>query len=665
MQQPWEDDEVVQEEPWTQDAPVDADAPAAPTATQPPQQQAPQQPPTTSTGGNIVRPTPGGTVLRAITGHGRIPEGSEDMGSFQATDASTGQQIRLAAGYLMSTDPQQRMEMMREVLGDGVEFEEDEAGNTIVRYGGETAFLNRPGFGPNDAVDLASEIIAFLPAAKAAQWLGQVARWGARIVGGGVAGGATEYARQQGAVASGAEEVNPTTVALSTVFSAGGEGLGGLIQRFTPEARNAIRRVRDVYGIDLRGTPHAQVGQTADYARTHVPSRPGITEGRPVYERATPYDDLQVELQSQRRTERDAAAALYAEARANNTAAFRPAQVTRMKDDILEDFDLRGLDTRDIGGASRYLNDLDELTSEGGIVDIAQMERWRRRTASAQRDAQAAFDRSGARGQEALALGRMVKHYDDWLQNQYIDDMIVGDPAAVEMWRNARSEWRQVMDRFDDDEIVRKLIFERNATPEQMREWLFGVASTQSPARAGETVRRLNTIFGRESEIMERVQADFMLDIIDPLLRDTPNLPQFVQNFDNLIQDRPTLVRELFTPDEIRAWEELSAYVRGIRHRPGTDITMLPQDFMGKVSAFVVRMTIGHGIAKGGARVQLGTGILDRLRVGTAGRLGRRQILEEVLGVYPLRPLVPHGTGTVMGGVLGSRFGQPEQQREP
>lgn len=606
-------------------------------------------------------------IAGAATGAGRIPEGSEDMGSFQANDASTMQQIELAAGFLMSNDTQQRIDMVRDVLGEDAQIEQDEAGNTIVRFGDETAFLNRPGFDQRDALTLVGEIVQFAPAAKVANWLGRAAGWAARIFGGAGAAGTTEAVRQGGATAVGAEDFSASNVALTTVFGGAGEFGIGMLQRFKPEARDAIRRVRDVYGIDLRGTPHSQVEDTARYASTHVPSRPGVTQGRPVYERGTPYDDMQVELQAQRRIERTQAAERFREARAYNMAIFRPTEVSRMRTELLEQMDIEGLDVRDIGTAGRrYLDDLAEMADSEGGINISALERWRRQVSSARRNAEQAFEKSGQRGEEAVALGRMVDRYDDWMQQQYIDDMISGDPRAVEMWRTARTEWRRVMDRFDDDELVRKLVFERNATPEQMREWLFGVASTQSPARAGETVRRLNTIFGRDSEIMGRVQADFMLDIIDPLLRDQPNLPAFIQNFDDLIQNRPTLVRQLFTPEEIRNWEELAAYVRGIRLRPGTDITMMPQDFMSKVSAFAVRMTIGHGIAKGGARVSLGRGILDRLRVGSAGRLGRRQILEEVLGVYPLQPLVPHGTGTVLGSMEAQRWLQGgEDTRTP
>jgi hypothetical protein len=247
----------------------------------------------------------------------------------------------------------------------------------------------------------------------------------------------------------------------------------------------------------------------------------------------------------------------------------------------------------------------------------------------------------------------MKSAYDDWLEGQYIDDMISGDPRAVRMWQEARAEWGRISERFDTDRTMGKIIFERNATPEQMRQWLFGVSATKSPAQAGEAVRRLNTIFGKESEMMGRVRGDFMLDIVDPLLGDRPNLTQFIKNYDDLIAKRPTLVRELFGPEGLKDWDDLVALTRGVAQRSGADITVLPQDFMGKLSQFMVRMTIGHGIAKGGARVSLGTGILDRLRVGTAGRYGRRQILEEYLGVYPMQPLVPHGTGTILGGITG------------
>lgn len=570
--------------------------------------------------------------------------------SFQALDASTMQQIKLAAGYFLNLDPEARKDMIQRVLGDGVVFDKDDQGRDIVTFGTERAYLNKPGFDANDALSLSGELVKYAPAGRLAAWLGAAGRGvltqGAgltrTVTGGMVASAATQAASEAASGALGSEQgVSPLNAAVAAGGGAAGELVGAAVRgtatrlpfvgdavRFNPEAQQALREA-DALGIDLRGQPGAQVNQLQQAAgrmgameRGHA--MPAIAEG----------------VRNARETERKAAGALFDQAR--QTRAYVSAESTvELRSRVahaLGDFDLGapGMST-----LRRQLRHLDELADESVPFDrkLVALETWRRRM-------RAMTPKDGSPAEAATK--RAIQVYDHWLDDMFNADMIKGDATAIEAWKTARAGWAMFKQRFDADRVVRDLA-RKDTTPEQMARWLFNTSAVGAKAEAGATVRRLNDILGADSDAMKMLRAEVVMDLVEPLFRDVPDAQGFVHNYVKFVRDNPTLNSHLFPGETGTELRNLALFAREIGMRPGARVEDLAsKDAIGEVLKFFTRIGVGHGIAKGGARITATNAAANYIRRVTTGSAARVNILRGYLGIEPERSLF-RGAGTTIG----------------
>lgn len=552
--------------------------------------------------------------------------------SFQAEGARTGDQLRIAAGFLLNTDPEARRDIIRNTLGEEASFEKDEEGRDIVTYRGEKAYINRPGFGMDDATQLAFEFLKFAPAAKFARYVGGPAlsmfgRAGPSslraAIGGAPAAMLTQGASDIASEQFGSEQgVDPLGVMAAGAGAAGGELIGGRLQAFTPQARAVMDRIRRL-GIDPKGTPGAQVQQVSEAAERMVPFT----------ERGSALEDVAQGVRAARETTRQSASRLYGIAE-ETTAAVPRNQVTDLSNRVSRDLDRFDLGADGMSAIARRVAELEEMASSSVPFPrmLQDMERWRRRVSSM----------SPKDGSPAEAAAKRASEiYDEWLDGIFNNDMVIGNPEDISKWRNARQAWADYKRRFDSNRVVRDMA-RKETTPEQMSQWLFNANAVGAKREAGLVVQRLNDILGADSQQMAGLRSEVVLDLAEPLFRETPDIQAFTNNYRKYLRNNKTLKDNLFPGEYGEELDDLYRFAQSIARRPGTrPVDLNPADIGGRVINFINRIYLGHGIARGGARIEGGNIIANSIRRSTSGSAARINMIRDYLGIEPTAPLIP------------------------
>jgi hypothetical protein len=240
--------------------------------------------------------------------------------------------------------------------------------------------------------------------------------------------------------------------------------------------------------------------------------------------------------------------------------------------------------------------------------------------------------------------------FDDWTNDMFNQDMVLGDPNAINAWRSAISEWADFKQLFDADRTIRNLA-RQDVTPEQMSQWLFNANAVGAKPNAGAVVGRLNQILGPDSPQMHALRKEVLLDISEPLLRDRPDIRAFVRNYEKFFFKNPTLQKELF-PGGMGEFDDLMKIARGISARPGAAPPPDSMHVLERAVQLISRYTVGHGIAKAGVRVRVVSGASGWLLERTTGVMARRNILREALGMDPRIPMFEGATAIGAAGMM-------------
>jgi len=271
-------------------------------------------------------------------------------------------------------------------------------------------------------------------------------------------------------------------------------------------------------------------------------------------------------------------------------------------------------------------------------ADIQQLENVRRRIISNQ---PASVDKA-----QGAALNVLKGQLDRYMDDLFDSGMVSGDKNAIQAWKTARSAWTDYSKRFNEDKVVRKLVKDVRATPEEMKKWIFGASAVGAKPEAGRVVTALKDALtvrdpqtgkilqsGMDSPQFQALRHEILLDVMDPLLRRdlaSQNFAQFAVNYEKLVRDNPTVVKEVFDADSLKRLDDLAKSSRGVgKQSPDMLLSLDPNDI-------IVRLLFGHELAKASARLTviggtLGTigGILRKLPV--VGN-ERRKLIADVSG---------------------------------
>lgn len=173
------------------------------------------------------------------------------VGEFGATKASMGQQAKIVAAYVTTSDVEARADILKKVL-PGLTITRDPEGRPIASYKGETGYIDKPGVTLGGIADSVLQVFKYLPAGKAASLGGNLAT--RTLIAGGAAA-ATSAAEDLAAIPQGSEQgVSPEKAAITGIAAAVAQPVSELL--IAPAAGWLGRKGQAAWKA-IRGTPQA------------------------------------------------------------------------------------------------------------------------------------------------------------------------------------------------------------------------------------------------------------------------------------------------------------------------------------------------------------------------------------------------------------------------
>lgn len=218
----------------------------------------------------------------------------------------------------------------------------------------------------------------------------------------------------------------------------------------------------------------------------------------------------------------------------------------------------------------REVNALSNMKFSG--MKLESIEALRRRIGKRIGDATATTERR--------ALTQMKGTLDDWLDDAVDNAIKSGDPEVLNLLKNARELRTDYGRKFgltgrgdDAGKFVQKLLDE-TTTPEELSRALFGAAKMY-PQAATRIVSRLKQIVPEDSPefgaVREMAWMKILSQAVDTTLKGEKSFSaqKFVTSVKTALNDNTTLMRELFTKDQIAMMQRFGAAV---------ERTILPKD---------------------------------------------------------------------------------------
>jgi hypothetical protein len=210
---------------------------------------------------------------------------------------------------------------------------------------------------------------------------------------------------------------------------------------------------------------------------------------------------------------------------------------------------------------------------------------------------------------ENIALVNLQKQLDGFLDAQFNKDLIRGDADALAKWRQAGEVRQKYNKMFHEDRTIKQFINAEN-TPGEVHRFLMGANAVNAKPQAARVLRRMKEILGPDSPAIRGLKQEVTFDLAKPLLQDHPNFESFVRGVDNFVANnggKGGLITELgMDMKEISSIRNFAAAALDIPGRPGLfDGVALTKN--------ISRLLWGHGIAKAGVRVNMGTAALSLL----------------------------------------------------
>lgn len=264
-----------------------------------------------------------------------------------------------------------------------------------------------------------------------------------------------------------------------------------------------------------------------------------------------------------------------------------------------------------------------------------------------------AAKRSTDHYQEYGPLVELKKQINKMEDEQFINDMITGDPTAKAAWTKAKLANTAHQNRFHADKVIGTIV-EKDMSATEVAKLVLGASESKHSVYAASTVKQLKEILGKDAPEIDALRSAVMVDFFDPIFKDTPGWAAGIERMRQIEKNSPQLLREL---DISKA-----DMVTMRRAMAAAKIAVIAGDFdkAAFITRFGVRMFAGHDIARRAMWVQTLNMIADRL-LGI-GQKTHKQLLTEYSGdVFSANPLISQmhpKASTILGNAAAVREAQ-------
>lgn len=283
----------------------------------------------------------------------------------------------------------------------------------------------------------------------------------------------------------------------------------------------------------------------------------------------------------------------------------------------------------------------------------------------------------GAEGADKQAAGRVYGAYNKWLQSMEEQFLLNADRGSYEAMRAARDAtagWRGIFSERDfrgASEPSRRIvqnILDKTDSPEGIVRQLFGVtpdaAIRPGAVDAVRLIKRGVQTYLPEDQakaVVDDLKLGYWLNLTKQGTGAVKSPTMLAQNIDKALQKQPTVIRELFDPDDVKLMRLFSAAMKDVSYKPpnpsGTSYNVA--QFAGQaIKAFVQSLLVAEGpLAKAIGMVVASTPVLNTFRdiagKAAATRTVNPRIPSGPIGpVGPLSPRTPFGSLTPIGAAI-------------
>lgn len=314
------------------------------------------------------------------------------------------------------------------------------------------------------------------------------------------------------------------------------------------------------------------------------------------------------------------------------------ATASNMVETIGADFDIAALPK-----TQKAINDLNEIATKGGPIDIKALENWRTRVVNAGR---------GDFGPEGVALTRVKKSYDEMIQEALDHDLMTGDPATIAQWQQARALRKDFGDMFESNKIIERMV-RNKVEPDQAVNYLFGAGRLGYAKQSAEAAAQLKKILGADNPawkgLKEEAFTRMMRDAQGPLdanLVPTINGTAFAKNLNDAMIQSPTLMRTLFDKEELGLLQQFKETALRATNR-------VPGAVNSSGTAYALSRIVQNMFGAGGTAMQALYGRALKPLVGDY------RTIQAARGVPEAMPLIPPGVAGALGATAASQ--RPQQ----
>ena len=318
---------------------------------------------------------------------------------------------------------------------------------------------------------------------------------------------------------------------------------------------------------------------------------------------------------------------LYKEARASRSFVDS-ASASELSASIRKDLEFEGyvLSDKKMKNISARLDELANMKPDetGTRVNLKEYDDVRKKTNTMRQKNNTAENR---------ALNIMNKRMGEFLDAEFDKialnqgSALSGETAGVAAWKAARSASRDWHKRFNTDRVIKNFI-NKDATAETMVRWLLGASAMGANREAGAIISRMKDVLGETHPAIHGIRTDFLFEVVSPLLHpDGPNFNQFIRNYELMIERNPTLVKELnLNMGDFKELHDLSRLQKTLPHNEAG-----LRDIAKRITTITSRLSVGHGIAKAGVKVNL---MRDALNMTLQlDRITQKQMFYELAGM--------------------------------
>ena len=471
----------------------------------------------------------------------------------------------------------------------GTKQSEDGAGNPIVELpNGQRFYVNKPGFSPMDVVRVAGKVGEYAPGSALAGGLTKGAAIGGRALAQALAAGGSEAA---GEAAFG--NVDPATVGTTAALGAGAELASPVIGAIASKVKGLVspQTLEQSTQAELAGgaSPQALAAQQNYNLQ--------LTRGQ----KTGNFDQLASE-ETMRDTPGDVGGNLLREASTNNQQKMQQAyadMVNKVSGGQVPDTVSSGIESvqsavqqaaqaqkaavKDAYGAANSKNawvsgeplaDLqaravnsvgtvdDQLTpatvralkdigdtSRAGTLTLSNADVLRRRLSDLVGAAKNPTD--------AANVTKIKGQLDGWLNDTVDNALMQGDQDALSLLKNARGLRAQYAQKFQNDDAGGRLVqamLDKGKTPEELAGLALGAGQVSSAA-SGSVAKAVksaltNTDGELNQEAWDQFRGSVLLKLGQKKTGEQVGVQQLASNIKTILNQRPTLVSELYSPQE-------------------------------------------------------------------------------------------------------------------